>query len=143
MTDDLPKALKERTAYLLTRAAARANEMGERDLAPLGITTREYSVLAVLAENSPLSQTRIASILGLDRTTILKLGASLERKGLVAREQDVDDRRAYAVSLTDDGNRVRENAFTLLVDCEERFLSPLALDERHRLTDLLARVVEL
>jgi DNA-binding MarR family transcriptional regulator len=139
----LPTTLATRTAYLLTRAAARVNDMGERDLEPLGITPREYSVLAILAERSPLSQTRIAAILGVDRTTILKLGASLERKRLVVRERDAHDRRAYAIALTQLGKQVREQAFTLLVDCEERFLTPLAGEERAQLTHLLLRVVEM
>jgi DNA-binding MarR family transcriptional regulator len=117
--------------------------MGERDLEPLGISPREYSVLAVLAERSPLSQTRIASILGLDRTTILKLGASLERKGLVVRERDEQDRRAYAIALTAAGEQIRGQAFTLLLDCEDRFLVPLADDQRHELTQLLSRIVEM
>ncbi len=98
--DKLPSALSQRTAYLLGRALARAQALGERDLQPLGVSPREYSVLAVLAESSPLSQTRIGSILGLDRTTILKLGASLERKRLVVRERDRNDRRAYSIALT-------------------------------------------
>jgi MarR family transcriptional regulator, lower aerobic nicotinate degradation pathway regulator len=140
---ELPQALRTRTAYLLGRAAQRANAMGERDLEPLGITPREYSVLEVLSEHSPLSQTRIAAILGLDRTTILKLGASLERKGLVVRERDEQDRRAYAIAPTAKGERARGQAFTLLIDCEERFLMPLAGDERSHLTDLLSRVVEM
>jgi DNA-binding MarR family transcriptional regulator len=141
--DELPDALRTRTAYLLTRAAAHVNAMGERDLEPLGITPREYSVLEVLAAHSPLSQTRIAAILGLDRTTILKLGASLERKKLVVRGRDEHDKRAYAVALTEKGERTREQAFTLLTDCEQRFLTPLAGSERVDLTDLLSRVVEM
>jgi DNA-binding MarR family transcriptional regulator len=141
--DELPGALRTRTAYLLTRAAARANAMGERDLEPLGITPREYSVLEVLAVHSPLSQTRIAAVLGLDRTTILKLGASLEQKKLVVRARDEHDRRAYAVALTKAGERTRAQAFTLLTDCEDRFLRPLAGRERAHLTDLLSRVVEI
>jgi MarR family transcriptional regulator, lower aerobic nicotinate degradation pathway regulator len=141
--DELPEALNRRAAYLLTRAAARANAMGERDLEPLGITPREYSVLAVLAERSPLSQTRIAAILGLDRTTILKLGASLERKGLVTRQRDEHDRRAYSIALTATGEHAREDAYALLVDCEGRFLMPLSGPERDQLTNLLSRVVEM
>jgi DNA-binding MarR family transcriptional regulator len=141
--EELPDALRTRTAYMLTRAAARANAMGERDLEPLGITPREYSVLEVLAAHSPLSQTRIATILGLDRTTILKLGASLERKRLVVRARDEHDRRAYAIALTRTGERTREQASALLTDCEHRFLRPLAGSERADLTDLLSRVVEL
>jgi DNA-binding MarR family transcriptional regulator len=139
----LPETLSSRTAYLLARAAARAHSMAERVLAPLEISPREYSVLAVLAEHSPLTQTRIAEILGLDRTTILKLGASLERRGLVIRERDEHDRRAYAIALTPAGDRLREHALAQMVACEAQFLMPLAGDQRDQLHDLLSRVVEM
>ncbi len=139
----LPPNLSARTAYLLGRAAGQAHELGERDLEPLGITSREYSVLEVLAEHGVLSQSAIAEILGLDRTTILKLGAALEHKGLVARERDELDRRAYAVALTAEGEQLRRRALTQLLDCEERFLLPLAGDERVRFNDMLGRIVEL
>lgn len=141
--DFLPEALSGRTGYMLARAAASARAMSEHDLEPLGISAREYSVLAVLAEQSPLSQTRIAEILGLDRTTILKLGASLERKGLVVRERDDHDRRAYAVALTPAGEGVRLQAFSLLAESEDRFLTPLAGQQRDQLNDLLSRIVYL
>jgi DNA-binding MarR family transcriptional regulator len=137
----LPATLSDRTSYLLGRAADAVKALGERDLEPLGITPREYTVLAVLAEESPLSQTRVAEILGLDRTTILKLGASLEMLGLVVRERDPADRRAYAVALTPDGEQMRKQAFRLLLDCERRFLSALAPLERKQLHDLLARLL--
>jgi len=139
----LPEILSARTSYLLGRAASRLHALGERDLEPLGITPREYSVLAVLADRSPLSQTQVAEILGLDRTTILKLGASLERKGLVVRERDANDARAYAVALTPAGDRVRAEAFELLLACESQFLTPLTRNERKQLHDLLARVTDL
>jgi DNA-binding MarR family transcriptional regulator len=138
----LPERLSARTSYLLGRAASRVQALGERDLEPLGITPREYSVLAVLAEHSPLSQTQVAEILELDRTTILKLGASLERKRLVVRERDANDARAYAVALTPGGDRLREEAFELLLACEARFLAPLDRGERKQLHDLLARLTD-
>ena len=139
----LPENLSARTSYLLGRAASRVQALGERDLEPLGITPREYSVLAVLAEQSPLSQTQVAEILGLDRTTILKLGASLERRRLVVRERDADDARAYAVALTPDGDRLRGEAFELLLACEAQFLAPLNRGERVQLHDFLARLTDL
>ncbi len=139
----LPKSLSARTSYLLGRAASSVQALGERDLEPLGITPREYSVLAVLAERSLLSQTQVAEILGLDRTTILKLGAALERKRLVVRERDANDARAYAVALTPTGDRLRVDAFELLLACEARFLTPLNRNERTQLHDLLARLTDL
>lgn len=139
----LPENLSSRTSYLLGRASSHLHTLGEGDLEPLGITPREYTVLAVLAERSPLSQTQVAEILGLDRTTILKLGASLERKRLVVRERDAKDARAYAVALTPAGNRLRAEAFELLLACEARFLAPLTRKERKQLHDLLERVTDL
>ena len=139
----LPENLSARTSYLLGRAATRVQVLGERDLEPLGITPREYSVLAVLAERSPLSQTHLAEILDLDRTTILKLGAALDRKRLVVRERDPNDARAYAVALTPTGDRLRADAFKLLLACEARFLTPLNRNERRQLHDLLARLTDL
>jgi DNA-binding MarR family transcriptional regulator len=138
----LPASLSARTSYLLGRAASRVQALGERDLEPLGITPREYSVLAVLAQSSPLSQTQVAEILLLDRTTILKLGASLQRKRLVVRERAAGDARAYAVRLTPAGNRLRAQAFELLLDCEAQFLAPLDHKEREQLHDLLARLTD-
>src|SRR5262249_16756751 len=129
--------------YLLGRAASRVQALGEHDLEPLGITPREYSVLAVLAESSPLSQTRVAEILGLDRTTILKLAASLERKRLLVRDRHATDPRPYAVGLPPAGDRLRGQAFELLLACEARFLAPLTPREREHLHDLLARVTDL
>jgi len=139
----LPENLSARTSYLLGRAASRVQVLGERDLEPLGITPREYSVLAVLAERSPLSQTQVAEILGLDRTTILKLGAALDRKRLVVRQRDTNDARAYAVALTPAGDRLRAEAFELLLACEARFLTPLKPNEREQLHNLLARLTDL
>jgi len=138
----LPEILSARTSYLLGRAASRLHALGLRDLEPLGITPREYSVLAVLGDRSPLSQTQVAEVLGLDRTTILKLGASLERKSLVVRERDAGDARAYAMALTPAGERLREEAFELLLACEAQFLTPLTRKERKQLHDLLARVAD-
>ena len=138
----LPESLSARTSYLLGRAASRVQVLGERDLEPVGITPREYSVLAVLAERSPLSQTQVAEILGLDRTTILKLGAALDRKRLVVRQRDTNDARAYAVALTPAGDRLRAEAFELLLACEGRFLTPLKSNEREQLHNLLARLTD-
>ncbi|MBV9416449.1 MAG: MarR family transcriptional regulator [Solirubrobacterales bacterium] len=138
---DLPESLSARTSYLLGRAAARLHALGLSDLEPLGITPREYSVLAVVAERSPLSQTSVAEILGLDRTTILKVGASLERQRLLARDRDPNDKRAYAVALTPEGDRLRAQAFDLLVDCERRFLAPLNRAERKQLHQYLTKLV--
>jgi len=90
-----------------------------------------------------LSQTQVAEILGLDRTTILKLGAALDRKRLVVRQRDTNDARAYAMALTPAGDRLCAEAFELLLACEAQFLTPLKPNEREQLHNLLARLTDL
>jgi DNA-binding MarR family transcriptional regulator len=46
------------------------------------------------------------------------------------------------MALTPGGDRLREEAFELLLACEARFLAPLNRNERKQLHDLLARVTD-
>jgi DNA-binding MarR family transcriptional regulator len=46
------------------------------------------------------------------------------------------------VALTPAGDRLRAEAFDLLLACEARFLAPLGRGERKQLHDRLARVID-
>lgn len=51
----------------------------------------------------PLSQRDLAERLRLDKSTVSRLAADLEREGLVVRERDPANRRLYRLRLTDAG----------------------------------------
>jgi DNA-binding MarR family transcriptional regulator len=55
------------------------------------------------AHPAPLSQRELALRLGLEKSTVSRLAAELERKGLLVRERDPDNRRLYRLRLTDRG----------------------------------------
>lgn len=136
----LPDALTERVAFLLQLALARAQGMGEQALAELGISGREYGVLAILEEASS-AQHQIGATLGIDRTSTSKLLAGLDAAGLVSRVRDPANRRAHQVSLTPAGEKLRAAAAVVLADCDDRFLAPLAPEERTRLGNALRRLL--
>ena len=138
---DLPAALTDRTAFLLQLAVARVQALGEEALVEVGVTGREYGAMAVLAHLAPCTQIAVGRALGIDRTTTLAVMTGLEARGLVVRSPDPANRRAYLVSLTPDGDRVRTRAAEVLVACEDRFLAPLDDAERAHLHDALARLV--
>lgn len=138
---DLPSALTERVAFLLQLALARAQAMGEQALTEVGISGREYGVLAVLEANSPSAQHRIGAALGVDRTSTVALLGGLEARGLVTRIRDPANRRAYLVSLSPAGDRLRALAADLLADCDERFLAPLPPAARARLRAELQQLI--
>lgn len=134
-------ALDRRMTYLLRRVTDAAGRMANAHLATLGLDTRRYSVLAVLAAGAGSSQRTIADTLGLDRATVVALVDKLESEGLARRAQSRADRRANAVELTARGRRVFKRADALMETCERSFVEALRDDERQQLTGLLERLL--
>ena len=72
-----------------------------------GLSAAGRQALAVLdGAGGPLSPTAIAGRLLITTASMTSLLDTLERRGLVSRLPDPDDRRRLLVSLTDEGQRV-------------------------------------
>jgi DNA-binding MarR family transcriptional regulator len=56
-----------------------------------------------LDQGEPLSQQELAERLFLEKSTVSRMVADLESKGLVERERDPSNRRTYRLRLTDAG----------------------------------------
>jgi DNA-binding MarR family transcriptional regulator len=88
------------------RMAARAlTRVYDRALDPAGIRTSQFSILARLLEEGPLSVTHLAGRLAMDRTTLARDLRPLERRGLVSVSVG-SDRRVRMAALTPAGRRL-------------------------------------
>jgi DNA-binding MarR family transcriptional regulator len=83
----------------------------------------------------------LGSALGVDRTTVVALVDHLERKKLVRRERSLDDRRAYAVTLTTKGRGVADRAIRLTNALEREMFAPLDRAEQETLRKLSTRLL--
>src|SRR5437660_7516254 len=68
-------------------------------LAPLGVSARGYHVLRA-AMSGEHTQTELAEMVGLDKTTMVVAVDELERQGLAERRLAPHDRRARLVVVT-------------------------------------------
>ncbi|MDR7275223.1 MarR family winged helix-turn-helix transcriptional regulator [Catenuloplanes atrovinosus] len=121
--------------YLLKHATMRLAALTDTALAPLGIDGKDFGALRVLAGGEPASQLQVAQRLGIDRTTMVALLDELERKGIVVRRPDPEDRRRNIVALTEQGRRTFEAARAAHAEAESAFLAavgPGAADELRR-----------
>lgn len=129
--------------YLLKHASLQLTALVDAALAPLGIDSKDYGALRVLAHREPASQLQVAQRLGIDRTTMVALLDVLERKGIVVRRPDPADRRRNIVDLTDHGLQIYDAAEAAYQEAEGAFLaalSPSAADQfRRALRTLLKR----
>ena len=89
---------------LAVRQAARhITQFYDQLLAPSGVRTSQFSILAKLRRLGPMTINALAAEMVMDRTTLGRNILPLERDGLVAVEQGSRDRRSKELRLTQAG----------------------------------------
>jgi len=130
-----------RLAYLLKHANQRIFELTEAALRPYDLSGKELGVLNVLFAREPGSQQQAAQRLGIDRTTMVALLDTLERKGFVSRHPHADDRRRNVVELTELGKETTVQARVAAMAAERAFLEPVAAAAGDHLREALEAIV--
>ncbi|MFF1921248.1 MarR family winged helix-turn-helix transcriptional regulator [Streptomyces sp. NPDC058221] len=101
----------------------------------------QASLLVELHERgAPQRMVALAQAQGVVPRTVTSLLDGLERRGLVIRNQDPDDRRVVLVSLTADGAALMEQIGRTTADFAGNVFAALLPDERSELSRLLAKV---
>ena len=93
----------------LRRAARIMTQHYERYLRPLGLRATQFTVLATLAQTGPLPMHRLASHLGMERTTLTRNLRPLAAQGWLKLEES-EDRRVHLVGITEAGREVARRA---------------------------------
>ena len=85
------------------RAARALSRRFDEAMRPVGVTSGQFSILNGLNRPEPPTIGAVASLLGMDRSTVTANLKPLERMGAVAMAVDVKDRRGRRAALTDQG----------------------------------------
>jgi DNA-binding MarR family transcriptional regulator len=115
--------------WLLSRASHALTTEFTAALEGLGISPRDHSVLFT-AMTGEFTQTEIARMVGLDKTTMVVTVDELETAGLAERRPSKTDRRARVIAVTDEGERLVREADKVLDRVRDDVLSVLEPDER-------------
>lgn len=111
-----------------------------------GLSRGEVGALSALRISGPpyrLSPTRLAKGLMLSSAGITSRIDRLERRGLVRRLDDPDDRRGVIIELTDEGREVVDEAVAALAISDRQLLDRLDPQEVEQLEGLLRKVLAL
>jgi DNA-binding MarR family transcriptional regulator len=85
---------------VLRKAARRISNFYDAELAPSGLRTTQFSILAAVSRSGEITVNAIAERLALDRTTAGKNLRPLEAAKLIKIAPLKQDRRARAITLT-------------------------------------------
>ncbi len=92
------------------RAARTLGRRFDDALRPYGLTNGQFSLLMSLNRPEPVPMAPVASLLGMDRTTLTAALKPLERRGLVEIRPVAGDKRSRVLKLTDEGKKLLASA---------------------------------
>jgi DNA-binding MarR family transcriptional regulator len=96
---------EECNCFAVRSAARHVTQFYDQLLAPTGLRTTQYSILAKLKRLGPLTINALAKETVMDRTTLGRNILPLERDGLIRIVKGAVDRRAKELRLTTAGEK--------------------------------------
>jgi DNA-binding MarR family transcriptional regulator len=128
--------------FSLMRLQSRLSQDFESMHRKRGWTWSGFRIMNVLWAVGPVDQRDLARLSGGSRAAISSALNTLERDGLVTRTRDSADRRLVQVALTTRGYEELKAGMRDQARREQGWFERLTPQERHALTELLARLAD-
>jgi DNA-binding MarR family transcriptional regulator len=127
-------------AFLLAQVGAHAAmRFGER-ISRLNLTPPDAGILRMLGVSGGLSQQELSTRLGIHPSRLVAILDALEEQRLVERQPNTDDRRQYALHLTEEGQGMLSEIGRISREHIESLCASLTAAEREQLTELLRKI---
>ena len=138
---DSPVSIRTLLAYRLHRLANLASSSAAlRYRREFDVSLAEWRSLALLGTDSPLSLNALARAAGLHKSQVSRVVSGLVERGLARRDQDSQDARGVALSLTADGRRLHRRLIAAAIERDQRLRGVLSRSERDLLDSILDRL---
>ena len=134
----------QRAITAISQVTKKLDQWYDRQLADLGISHGEWSVLSQLAkaDGGPLTPSLLADAANLAPSSMTSRLDRMCERGLVVREPDQVKRTRVLVTLTEAGSELFAQAIREANVVESDVLADLRPDQRTTLADLLEVVLE-
>ena len=124
----------------LRRATRVVSRHYEAFLAPTGTTATQFSILRLLQCDGPRPLSRIAEALVMERTTLYRALAPLERSGLIRLRDDAADSRARCAVLTRKGAARIRQAMPCWRRAQRSFVDAVGAEDWREIASRLDRI---
>ena len=137
----LSPSVDSEITWLLHRAAQRMRQATGEQAEKHGLQLRGYIILSALDKSPNLTQGELGRMLGLDKTTLMSQLDRLERRDLVVRRSDPNDRRARIPEITAAGQAARADVASACADVEAAALSSFTRDQVQAFRRVLVAII--
>jgi DNA-binding MarR family transcriptional regulator len=130
------------TAFLLAQIGAHAAARFAERLAGVGLVPAQAGILRTVAASAGISQQELASALGMLPSRLVPFLDELEERRMIERRDNPEDRRLYALHLTEVGTRVLADIGRVSRAHDDAVCAALNAGEREQLGALLRRIAD-
>lgn len=111
------------------------------ELADSELTSVQMVALVVVADYPGIDATRLSEVIDIDRATIGGVVDRLERKGLIRRLVNTQDKRSKTIQATAAGKALLKVSLPKVERVQERLLAPLTPAERETFMRLIRTII--
>ena len=130
---DPTTTLNSCNCFAIRQAARHVTRLYERHLADAELTSAQFSILGALHEGGPMTMADLASVMVMDRTTLLRAMQPLQREDLLKNASSPADPRQLVFTLSPAGERKLKQALPLWNKAQEEFEAEMGPREAARL----------
>jgi DNA-binding MarR family transcriptional regulator len=105
--------LEDSIGFLVNFTGRKISQLLAASFEPYKITVEQWTVLHRLCEQDGITQKDLAQRVGKDQTNITRILDQLERKELVVRTRNTEDRRSFLAYVTEKGKTLTETLLPL------------------------------
>jgi DNA-binding MarR family transcriptional regulator len=132
---------KDTLGFIICHADLKMKNNLMRKIKSFDITTEQWMIMNRLFEEGGISQKELSERTLKDQGALTRTLDIMEKKGLVKRQINPDDRRSFLIYLTDEGQDVRVQIVPIAEQCIEDAVKGFTEEEVDTLTTLLKRVI--
>ncbi|WP_249598943.1 MarR family winged helix-turn-helix transcriptional regulator [Peribacillus frigoritolerans] len=132
--------LNDLTGYLIHRTDVRLTNYFTKKLKPYGVTPEQWSIISTLDDQKGTTQKELAEAIDKNQTTIVRMIHSMEKKGLIKRIFNEQDRRSHYLFLTLKGAETKKTISPVVKDAHLFVTHQLSDEEIDQLKTLLYKV---
>lgn len=135
--------LNQTPAMHLRRAYLTLHRHAQSLFEPLGLTADQYVLMRLLTEEKKQMQQDLVRATASDPSTVAAMVKLLEKRGLVKRKTNPEDRRAWHVSLTANGSRLLAAASKLDATIHQSLGEAIDAERMKQVVEALRIITEL
>jgi len=137
---DKKKTEKGQPAFLLAQVGGHAASLFGERLSVLALSPPDAGILRLLRAAAGISQQELSARLRIHPSRLVAILDNLEKRQLVERRPNPEDRRLYSLHLTPEGQAMLERIGQIAREHQQALCAALTDAERDKLAELLQKI---